>query len=150
MSYFCFNYTNTFFIHTINYFSNVYGELFFHSAENYFSQCREFILGLQCFVGLAVKVDWLESLTSLGDHFENFEVEECFQRECHGKTLSGKETKEVFIWIRIRSFFLNFRVGDTLILCVFIPKANMCSTRWRLEVQDWVENSSIGQTCHVW
>ena len=76
----------------------MYGEVFFHWAENYFSQCREFILGLQCFVGLAVKVDWLESLTSLGDHFENFEVEECFQRECHGKTLSGKETKEVFIF----------------------------------------------------
>ena len=53
-------------------------------------------LGLQCFVGLAVKVDWFESLTSLGDHFENFEVEECFQRECPGETLSGKEIKGVF------------------------------------------------------
>ena len=77
----------------------MYGELFFHWAENYFSQCREFILGLQCFVGLVVKVDWLDSLTSLGDHFENFEVEECFQRECYGETLSGKETKEVIIFL---------------------------------------------------
>ena len=106
MSYFCFNYTNTFFIRTTNYFSvvlsnyfsNVYGELFFHWAENYFSQCRKFISGLQCFVGLALEVHWLESLTSLGDHFENFEVEECFQRECHGETLSGKEAQEVFIF----------------------------------------------------
>ena len=53
-------------------------------------------LGLQCFAGLAVRVfDFL----SLGDDFENFEVEECFQRECHGETLSGKETKEVFIFL---------------------------------------------------
>ena len=27
-------------------------------------------LGLQCFAGLAVEVDWFETLTSLGDHFE--------------------------------------------------------------------------------
>ena len=73
--------------------------------ENYFSigprvifrSIANLFLGLQCFVGLAVEVDWFESLTSLGNHFENFEVE-CFQRECHGKTLSGKETKEVFIF----------------------------------------------------
>ena len=50
-SYFCFNYTNTFFhsCHelffsgTSNYFSNVYQELFFNWAENYFSRYREFI-----------------------------------------------------------------------------------------------------------
>ena len=30
------------------------------------------VLGLQCFAGLAVKVDWFEFLTSLGDHFEDF------------------------------------------------------------------------------
>ena len=56
-------------------------------------------LGLQCFAGLAVEVDWFESLTSLGDHFENFEVEECFQRECQGKKLSGKEKEAVFIFL---------------------------------------------------
>ena len=38
-------------------------------------------------------------LISLGDHLENFEVEECFQRECLGETLSGKETKGVFIFL---------------------------------------------------
>ena len=32
-------------------------------------------------------------LISLGDHLENFEVEECFQRECLGETLSGKKQK---------------------------------------------------------
>ena len=55
--------------------------------------------GLQCFVGVAVKVDYFESLTSLGDHFENFEVEECFQRKCQGEKLSGKETKGVLIFL---------------------------------------------------
>ena len=38
-------------------------------------------------------------LISLGDHLENFEVEECFQRECLGETLSGKEAKGVFIFL---------------------------------------------------
>ena len=64
--------------------------IIFHGIVNLF-------LGLQCFAGLAVEVDWFESLTSLGDHFENIEVDECFQRECQGETFSGKETKEVFI-----------------------------------------------------
>ena len=86
----------------MNYYSVVLRIIFLMCMENYFFIGPRIIfrsvLGLQCFVGLAVKVDWLESLTSLGDHFENFEVEECFQRECHGKTLSGKETKEVFIF----------------------------------------------------
>ena len=116
MSYFCFNYTNTFFIRTTNYFSvvlsnyfsNVYGELFFHWAENYFSQCRKFISGLQCFVGLALEVHWFESLTSLGDHFENFEVEECFQRECQGEHCQGKKRK------RFSSFFQNLSGTSSL------------------------------------
>ena len=62
-------------------------ELFFAVSRIYF--------GPTMLVGLAVEVEWFESLTSLGDRFENFEAEECFQRECHGETLSGKETKEV-------------------------------------------------------
>ena len=105
MSYFCFNYTNTFFIRTMNYFSVVLLIIFLMCINNYFligpriifRSIVNLFLGLQCFVGLAVEVDWFESLTSLGDHFENFEVEECFQRECQGETLLGKETKEVFI-----------------------------------------------------
>ena len=32
------------------------------------------------------------------DHFGNFE-EECFQRECQCETFSGKEKKEVFIFL---------------------------------------------------
>ena len=36
MSYFCFNYTNTFFIHTMNYFSVVLRIIFLMCMENYF------------------------------------------------------------------------------------------------------------------
>ena len=72
MSYlfFCFfNYTNTFFIHTMNYFSVVLHIIFLRYIEKYFfigpriifPRYREFILGLQCFAGLAVEVDWFES-----------------------------------------------------------------------------------------
>ena len=91
----------------MNYFSVVLRIIFLMCIENYFfigpritfRGIANLFLGLQCFAGLAVEVDWFESLTSLGDHFENFEVEECFQRECHGETLSGKETKEIFIFL---------------------------------------------------
>ena len=69
MSYFCFNYTNTFFIHTMNYFSVVLRIIFLMCIENYFFLRRRIIfrgianlfLGLQCFAGLAVGVDWFES-----------------------------------------------------------------------------------------
>ena len=78
-SYFCFNYTNTFFIQAINYFSVVLPIIFlcikdyfliglriiFHGIANLF-------FGLQCIAGPAFEVVWCESLTSLGDHFENY------------------------------------------------------------------------------
>ena len=107
ISYFCFNYTNTFFIHAMSYFSVVLRIIFLMCIDNYFfigpriifRGIANLFLGLQCFAGLAIEVDWFESLTPLGDHFENFEVQECLQRECRGETLSGKETKEVFIFL---------------------------------------------------
>ena len=106
-SYFCFNYTNIFFIHAMNYFSVVLRIIFPMCIKNYFligpwiifRGIANLFFGLQCIAGLAFEVDWFESLTALGDHCENFEEEECFQRECQGETLSGKETKEVFIFL---------------------------------------------------
>ena len=97
-SYFCFNYTNTFFIHAMNYFSVVLRIIFLMCTKNYFLIGSRILFcgivniffGLQCIAGLAFEVDWFESLTSIGDHF---------QRECQGETLSGKETKEVFIFL---------------------------------------------------
>ena len=98
---------NKFLMRTTNNFLVVLRIIFNTSIENYFFivlmiifHCiANLFLGLQCFAGYAVKVDWFESLTSLGGHFENFEVEECFPRECQGEKLSGKETKGVFIFL---------------------------------------------------
>ena len=80
---FCFNYSNTFFIHAMNYFSVVLRIIFLMYIKNYFLigpriifRCiANLFLGLKCFAGLAVKADWFESFTSLGDHFENFASE---------------------------------------------------------------------------
>ena len=64
-----------------------------------FCAIANLFFGLQCIAGLAFQVDWFESLTSLGDHLKTLQVEECFQRDCQGETLSGKETKGVFIFL---------------------------------------------------
>ena len=80
---------NKLFMRTTNNFLVVPRIIFNTSIENYFFivliiifRCiANLFLGLQCFAGLAVEVDWFESLTSLGE------------------TLSGKETKEVFIFL---------------------------------------------------
>ena len=98
---------NKFLMRATNNFLVVLRIIFKTSIENYFFivliiifRCiANLFLGLQCFAGLAVKVDWFKSFTSLGDHFENFVVEECFPRECQGEKLSGKETKGVFIFL---------------------------------------------------
>ena len=71
-SYFCFNYTNTFFIHAMNYFSVVLGIIFLMCIKNYFFRYREFIFWSTMHCGLAFEVDWFEPLTSSGDQFENF------------------------------------------------------------------------------
>ena len=79
MSYFCFNYTNTHFIHAMNYFSVVPWIIFLMCITNYFligpriifRSIGNLFFGLQCIAGLALEVDWFESLTAF-DHFENF------------------------------------------------------------------------------
>ena len=79
-SYFCFNYRNTFFIHAMNYFSVVLRIIFPMCIKNYFligpwiifRGIANLFFGLQCIAGLAFEVDWFESLTAFGDHFENF------------------------------------------------------------------------------
>ena len=73
-------------------FNTIIENYFFIVLIIIFRGITNIFLGLQCFEGLAVEVDWFESLTSLGDHFENFKVEECFQRERQGETLSGRKS----------------------------------------------------------
>ena len=43
---------------------------FFIGSIIIFRDIANLFLGLQCFADLAVEVDWFETLTSLGDHFE--------------------------------------------------------------------------------
>ena len=64
----------------MNYFSVVLRIIFLMYIKNYFligpriifRGIANLFFGLQCIAGLAFEVDWFESLTSLGDHFENF------------------------------------------------------------------------------
>ena len=68
-------------------------------------------LGLQCFAGLAVEVDWFETLFSLAwaTNLKTLQMEECFQRECQGVTLSaGKKQK------KFSSFFLILSEASSL------------------------------------
>ena len=105
-SYFCFNYTNTFFIHAMNYFSVVLRIIFLMCIKNYFLMGPRIIFrgiakiffGLQCIAGFAFEVHWFESLP-WATILKTLQVEECFERQFQGERLSGKETKEVFIFL---------------------------------------------------
>ena len=105
-SYFCINYTNTLFIHSMNYFSVVpritflmCQGLFFNWAENYFFQYREFIFWSTVHCGPCIWSGLVLSLWPPLTILKTLQVEEYFQRECQGETLSEKETKEVFIFL---------------------------------------------------
>ena len=109
-SYFCFNYTNTFFIHAMNYFSVVLRIIFLMCIKNYFligpriifRGIANLFFGLQCIAGLAFEVDWFESLTSLGDHFENFASGGVLSKRMPTRNIireRNETTKEVFIFL---------------------------------------------------
>ena len=115
-NYFCFNYTKyffhscneLFFSGTSNYFSNVYQELFFNWAVNYFSRYREFIFWSTMHCGLCIEVDWFESLTSLGDHFENF---------ASGGVLSKRMSRRNIVRERKeRGFHLSYKICQELVV----------------------------------
>ena len=109
---------NKFFMRTTNNFLVVPRIIFNTSIENYFFivliiifRCiANLFLGLQCFAGLAVKVDWFKSLTSLGDHFENFEVRSAFKENAKAEDCQGKKQK------RFSSFLKNLSEASSLSL----------------------------------
>ena len=114
-SYFCFNYTNTFFIHAMNYFSVVLRVIFPMCIKNYFLIGRRIIFrcianlffGLQCIEGVAFEVSSL--LTSLGDHFENF---------ASGGVLSKRMPRPIIVRERNeRSFHLFYKICQELVVC---------------------------------
>ena len=60
-------------------------------------------------MGLAAEGNWFECLISFASNLKTVQAAECFQRECKGETLSGKETKEVSNF-----FFQNLRGASGL------------------------------------
>ena len=114
---FFFNYRNTFVIHAMNYFSVVLQIIFLLCIKNYFLIAPRIIFrgipnlffGLQCIVGLAFEVDWFESLTSLGDHFENFAGEGVLLKRMTRRT-SVRERNE-------RGFHLSCKICQELVVC---------------------------------
>ena len=60
--------------------------------------------GLQCIAGLVFEVDWFESLTSLGDHFERG----AFKENVKAKHCQGKKRK------RFSSFLQNLSGASSL------------------------------------
>ena len=89
-----------FFSGTSNYFVNVYEELFLWlGRELFFAVSRIYFSVYNALRALHLK--WTGSSLSppWATILKTLQVEECFQRECQGETLSGKETKEVFIFL---------------------------------------------------
>ena len=117
-NYFCFNHTNTFFYHAMHYFSVVLRIIFPACIKNYFLIIEPRIIfrgianlffGLQCIAGLAFEVDWFESLTSLGDHFENF---------ASGGVLSKRMPRRNIVRERNeRGFHLSYKICQELVVC---------------------------------
>ena len=117
-SYFCFNYTNTFFYHAMHYFSVVLRIIFPVCIKNYFLIIEPRIIfrgipniffGLQCIAGLAFEVDWFESLTSLRDHFKNF---------ASGGVLSKRMPRRNIVRERNeRGFHFSYKICQELVVC---------------------------------
>ena len=105
-----FNYTNTFFIHTMNYFSVVLPIIFLMCIENYFFIRRRIIfrgianlfLGPQCFAGLAVGEDCFESFYfPWATILKTLKLRSAFKENASAKHCQGKKQK------RFSSFLQN-------------------------------------------
>ena len=94
------SYHELFFSGTLNYFSNVYRSriIFFIGRRIIFRGIANLSFSLQCIVGLAAEGNWFDCLISFASILKTVQAAECFQRECKGETLPGKETKEVSIF----------------------------------------------------
>ena len=108
---------NKFFMRTTNNFLVVLRIIFNTSIENYFFIMRIIIFrcivnlffSLQCIAGLEFEVDWFESLTSLGNHFENF---------ASGGVLSKRMPRER----NERGFHLSYKICQELVVCAFVMR----------------------------
>ena len=101
----------------MNYFSVVLPIIFPICINNYFligpriifRGIANLFFGLQCIAGLAFEVDWFESLTSLGNHFENF---------ASGGVLSKIMPRRNIVRERNeRGFHLSYKICQELVVC---------------------------------
>ena len=116
---FCFNYSNTFFIHAMNYFSVVLRIIFLMYIKNYFligpriifRGIANLFLGLQCIAGLAFEVDWFEFFYFLGRPFWKLcKWRSAFKENAKAKHCQGKKRK------RFSSFLQNLSGASSLSL----------------------------------
>ena len=119
---FCFNYSNTFLIHAMNYFSVVLRIIFLMYIKNYFligpriifRSIANLFFGLECIAGLAFEVDWFEFLTSLSDHFENF---------ASGGVLSKRMPRRNIVRERNeRGFHLSYKICQEPVVCALVMR----------------------------
>jgi len=101
----------------MNFFSVALRIIFPMCVKNYFligpwiifRGIANLFFGLQCIAGLAFEVDWFESLTSLGDHFENF---------ASGGVLSKRMSRRNVVRERNgRGFHLSYKICQELVVC---------------------------------
>ena len=87
---------------------------FFIGPRIIFRGIANLFLGLQCFAGLAVEMDWFESLTSLGDHFENF---------ASGGVLSKRMPRRNVVRERNeRGFHLSYKICQEPVVCALMMR----------------------------
>ena len=119
MSYFCFNYRNTFFIHAMNYFSVVLRIIFlmcvknyfFNWAENYFSRYREFIFRSTMHCGRCIWSGMVRVFDFLGRPFWKLcKWRSTFKENAKAKHCQGKKRK------RFSSFLQNLSGASSLSL----------------------------------
>ena len=104
------SYHELFFSGTLNYFF----ELFFIGRRIIFRGIANLSFGLQCIAGLTAEGNWFECFISLASILKTVQAAECFQRECKGETLSGKETKEFSIF--------SFKIWEEPVVCAKVMR----------------------------
>ena len=124
MSYFCFYYTNTFLIHTTNYFSvvlqiiflmTVYQELVFHQAKNYFSELSQiYFLAYNALRALQLKWNGLHLLFDfLGRPFQKLcKQRSAFKENAKVKHCQGTKRKRFSSFLQNLSGACSLWVSD--------------------------------------
>ena len=116
MSYFCFNYTNTFFIHTMNYFSVVLWIIFLMCMENYFFIGPRIIFRSIANLFWAYNALWALQLKWTGSSFwlpwatilKTLKWRSAFKENAKAKHCQGKKRK------RFSSFLQNLSGASSL------------------------------------